>query len=229
MNGREVRSLTLDRLGDLPDPCRGCLFWERDPVHARRAQEHGDPAQDKESWLSAALLEWGSVGRIAYVDGQPVGYVTYAPAHLVPRVTGFPTAPVSGDAVLLMTAAVSPEHAGQGLGRVLVQAAAKDLHRRDIRAMEAFGRFGAPAGMRGGCVLPADFLSAVGFKTVREHPVWPRMRLDLRTMPSWREDVEAAIDRLRRQVLVPALSRGRDTGRTGVRRRPGPGLTTRTP
>ena len=124
MNGREVRSLTLDRLGDLPDPCRGCLFWERDPVHARRAQEHGDPAQDKESWLSAALLEWGSVGRIAYVDGQPVGYVTYAPAHLVPRVTGFPTAPVSGDAVLLMTAAVSPEHAGQGLGRVLVQAAA---------------------------------------------------------------------------------------------------------
>ena len=39
MNGREVRSLTLDRLGDLPDPCRGCLFWERDPVHARRAQE----------------------------------------------------------------------------------------------------------------------------------------------------------------------------------------------
>jgi hypothetical protein len=95
--------------------------------------------------------------------------------------------------------------------------------------MEAFGRFRAPPGLRGGCVLPADFLLAVGFKTVREHPVWPRMRLDLRTMPSWREDVEAAIDRLRRQVLVPALSRGHDTGRTGVRRRPGPGLTTRTP
>ena len=89
-----------------------------------------------------------------YVDGQPAGYVTYAPAHLVPRVTGFPTAPVSADAVLLMTAAVAREHAGQGLGRVLVQAAAKDLHRRDIRAMEAFGRFGL-AGRAARRVRPA--------------------------------------------------------------------------
>ena len=161
MNGREVRSLTLDRLGDLPDPCRGCLFWERDPVHARRAQEHGDPAQDKESWLSAALLEWGSVGRIAYVDGQPVGYVTYAPAHLVPRVTGFPTAPVSGDAVLLMTAAVSPQYAGQGLGRVLVQAAAKDLHRRDIRADGGLRPAGRPVRTPRG-VRPAGGLPVGG-------------------------------------------------------------------
>ena len=70
----------------------------------------------------------------------PAGYVTYAPAYLVPRAAGFPTAPVSGDAVLLMTAAVAPEHSGSGLGRMLVQAAAKDLHRRNVRAMEAFGR-----------------------------------------------------------------------------------------
>ena len=90
---------------------------------------------------------------------------------------------MSGDAVLLMTAAVSPEHAGSGLGRMLVQAAAKDLHRRNVRAMEAFGRLGArPRCSWAGASLPAQFLSAVGFKTVREHAVWPRMRLDLRTV-----------------------------------------------
>ena len=169
------------------------------------------------------------MGRIAYVDGQPVGYVTYAPAHLVPRVTGFPTAPVSGDAVLLMTAAVSPEHAGQGLGRVLVQAAAKDLHRRDIRAMEAFGRFGAPARAARG-VRPAGGLPVGG--RLQDGAGAPGLAPD-----AARPAHDAVLARGRGggdrpaapQVLVPALSRGRDTGRTGVRRRPGPGLTTRTP
>jgi GNAT superfamily N-acetyltransferase len=208
VSGRELLSLTLDRLEDLPDPCRTCLFWELDPVLAQRAQEHGDPELDKESWLSAALLEWGSVGRIAYVDGWPAGYVSYAPAHLVPRATAFPTAPVSADAVLLMTAAVSPEHAGAGLGRQLVQAAAKDLNRRNVRAMEAFGRSGMGPAAWGGCVVPAQFLSAVGFKTVREHAVWPRMRLDLRTVQTWREDMEAAVERLLQQVRAPVLTRG---------------------
>jgi GNAT superfamily N-acetyltransferase len=208
MSGRELLSLTLDRLDDLPDPCRTCLFWELDPVLAQRAHDRGDPELDKESWVSAALLEWGSVGRVAYVDGAPAGYVTYAPAYLVPRAAGFPTAPVSGDAVLLMTAAVAPEHSGSGLGRMLVQAAAKDLHRRNVRAMEAFGRSGPVPRQLGGCVLPASFLCEVGFKTVREHAVWPRMRLDLRTVASWREDMEAAVERLLQQVRQPVLTRG---------------------
>ena len=48
----------------------------------------------------------------------------------------------------------------------------------------------------GGCVLPADFLLAVGFKTVRPHHRFPRLRLDLRTALTWREDVEVALERL---------------------------------
>jgi hypothetical protein len=45
-------------------------------------------------------------------------------------------------------------------------------------------------------VLPADHLTAVGFKTVRPHPRYPRLRLELRSTISWKEDVEMAIDRL---------------------------------
>jgi hypothetical protein len=44
--------------------------------------------------------------------------------------------------------------------------------------------------------VPADYLLSVGFKTVRPHPRFPRLRLDLRTTLSWREDVEVAIERL---------------------------------
>jgi GNAT superfamily N-acetyltransferase len=204
--GREVVSLTLDRLQDLPEPCVSCIFWELDPALVAASMARGDPGLDKESWLSAALLEWGSVGQIGYVGGAPAGYVTYAPPHLVPRSAAFPTAPVSADAVLLMTARVIPDFAGQGLGRVLIQGAAKDVMRRGVRAIEAFGYLGDPDSPKAGCLIPADFLTAVGFKTVREHRTYPRLRLDLRTALTWREDMEAAVERLLATVRAPSLS-----------------------
>ena len=45
-------------------------------------------------------------------------------------------------------------------------------------------------------MLPADYLLAVGFKTVRPHQRYPRLRLELKTAMSWREDVEVALERL---------------------------------
>ncbi|MBG0853915.1 GNAT family N-acetyltransferase [Streptomyces spinoverrucosus] len=191
--GRRLVPLTLDNLQDLPRRCRTCVFWELDPVSGEAAVKAGTPALEKEAWISAVLLDWGSCGRVVYVDEAPVGFVLYAPPAYVPRSTAFPTSPVSPDAVQLMTAFIVPGYQGQGLGRVIVQTVAKDLLRRGFRAIEAFGdaRWKEPA-----CVLPAEHLLAVGFKTVRPHPTYPRMRLELRTTLSWKEDVEMALDRL---------------------------------
>jgi len=207
--GRQIFSLTLDRVQDLPEPCASCIFWELDPALAAASIARGDPGLDKESWLSAAMLEWGSVGQIAYVDEVPAGYVTYAPPYLVPRAAAFPTSPVSADAVILMTARVVPDFTGQGIGRVLIQSAAKDVMRRGVRAVEAFGYRGDPDSAKAACVIPVGFLTAVGFKTVREHRTYPRLRLDLRTTLTWREDMEAAVERLLASVRAPSLSDGR--------------------
>lgn len=190
---RRLVNVTLDNLDDLPARCRSCVFWELDPVARDRAEAAGDTALEKEAWVSATLLEWGSCGKLVYVDGTPAGFVLYAPPMYVPRSVAFPTSPVSADAVLLMTAQVVPEFAGGGLGRMLIQGVAKDLTRRGIRAIEAFGdlRWERPA-----CVLPAQHLLSVGFKTVRPHHRWPRLRLELKSAVSWREDVEVALERL---------------------------------
>ena len=73
---------------------------------------------------------------------------------------------------------------------------AKDLVKRGgIRAVEAFGEvpgrrstddnghaFESPS-----CVLPADYLLGVGFRTHRPHARYPRMRMDLRSVLTWRE------------------------------------------
>jgi ribosomal protein S18 acetylase RimI-like enzyme len=190
---RRTVSITLDNLDDLPRKCRDCVFWELDPLGQERAVEAGDTAFEKESWVSATLLEWGSCGKVVYVDGVPAGYIMFAPPMYVPRSVAFPTSPVSADAVVLMTGHVLPDFQGGGIGRMLLQAVAKDLVRRGVRAIEAFGD---EQGEAGACLLPAQGLRAVGFKTVRPHHRYPRLRLELKTAVSWREDVEVALERL---------------------------------
>ncbi|MFP5252449.1 MAG: GNAT family N-acetyltransferase [Actinomycetes bacterium] len=198
---RRLARLTLDTLGDLPEDVRSCVFWELDPVRRARVLEARHGAEEKEAWLSTVLLEWGSCGRVLYVDDVAAGYALYAPPAYFPGAVSLPTAPAAEDAVLLATALVRPEFAGAGLGRVLMQSVVKDLVKRGgIRALEAFGDTRAPG--QGHpvdhtfCVLPADYLTHVGFKTVRPHARYPRLRLDLRSAVTWRGEVEAALERL---------------------------------
>ena len=201
---RKVVRLTLDHLEALQAPCRSCVFWELDPVRRQRAE---DAAAEKDAWVSEVLREWGSCGRVVLVDDVPVGYLIYAPEPYVPGAGGFPTAPVSPDAVLMTAAYVAPEHRGGGLGRMLVQGMARDLvSRGGFGAVEAFGD---ARGRSGHCVVPADFLGSVGFKTHRPHPVHPRMRMELRTTVTWRDEVEAALERLVHAVRpAPKTARG---------------------
>ncbi len=199
---RKVVRLTLDHLAlldeDLDAPCTTCLFWQLDPVSRARVAPD-EAAAEKEAWVSEVLREWGSCGRVALVDDRRVGYVIYAPPAFLPGAGAFPTSPASPDAVLLSTVWVHPDHRAGGLGRMLVQGMARDLVKRGgIAAVEAFGdtRGPGPGAGRRTCVVPADFLGSVGFKTHRPHPITPRMRMDLRTALTWRTEVEAALERL---------------------------------
>lgn len=213
---RRLARLTLDTLADLPVGCRACVFWELDAVRREQACATAETLARKEAWVSQVLLEWGSCGRICYVDGDPAGYVLYAPPAYLPGAGTFPTAPASDDAVLLATAMVYPQYAHAGLGRLLMQSVVKDLVKRGgVRALEAFGtstgpvrRAGSP-GERGygGCVLPTDFLLRVGFKTHRPHPRHPRMRLDLKSTVTWREEVEGALGKLAGVIAPPPRPR----------------------
>ncbi|GAA0305737.1 GNAT family N-acetyltransferase [Kineococcus aurantiacus] len=208
--------LTLDTVADLPKQSRQCVFWELDETAAQRAAEAGYPDFEKEAWVSTVLLQWGPCGRLVYVDDQPVGFVMYAPPEYVPSSTRFPTSPVSGDAVLLTTGWIEPAFRGEGLARMLLQGAAKDLTQRGAKAVEVFG--GGPAAVGGDgsgesahehgepCVLPGHLLESVGFTVVRPHHRYPRLRLELKNALSWREDVEAALERLLGSVRLPTLT-----------------------
>lgn len=203
---RRLAALTRDTLAELPGPCRACTRWELDPVARRDVEAGGEAAgvAAKESWLSATLLDWGSCGQVVRVEDAVVGYALYAPPAYLPGLGSYPTAPVAPDAVALAALRVQDEHADAGLARMLVQGMAADLVRRGVRAVEAVAA--AEPGLP--CLVPADFLLAVGFTTVRPHPRTPRLRLDLRSSAPWHEDVvEAALDRLLGRRRVGALHR----------------------
>jgi GNAT superfamily N-acetyltransferase len=215
---RTTVPLALEHLDALSEviPCSTCAFWELDPV---RRREVDDPAAHKRAWVQRVLAEWGSCGRVALVDDVPVGLLLHAPAAYVPGAAAFPTAPVSPDAVLLTSVRVARGHTGGGLGKMLVQAMARDLvERGDVGAVEAFGDTRGA----GRCTVPADFLGAVGFGVQRAHPRTPRMRMELRSAVSWRREVGAVLDRLR--VVRPPSPRASGASRQARR---GPGLLTR--
>jgi predicted N-acetyltransferase YhbS len=188
---RRIVPLTLDTLADVPGECRSCVFWELGPLAAPDQLDPEAAGLAKESWLSATLLDWGSCGKVAYVAGVAVGHVMFAPPGFVPRALSFPTSPVSGDAVLLMVAHVMAEWRSSGIGRMLAQSVAAELVPRGVKAIESFGSLGPHS-----CVLPADYLRSVGFKTVRPHPLYPRLRMELKSTVSWRYDVEYALEKI---------------------------------
>ncbi len=207
---RKVVRLTLDHLDELTAPCRSCVFWQLDPVRRQRVD---DPADEVDAWVSAVLRDWGSCGRVVLVDGAPKGFALYAPEAFLPGAGSFATAPVSADAVLLTQVYVAPDARRGGLGRMLVQGMARDLMERGgIKAVEAFGdtrgdpgwndagrgKEGPPRDHARGsrCVASVEFLGSVGFKTYRPHARNPRMRMDLRSALTWRDEVEAALEKL---------------------------------
>lgn len=194
---RRVVPLTPDILSGLPTPCDTCVFWELGPAGSRRPP--ADPAAVKRSWLEATTRGWGTGGLAIEVDGETAGYALYAPPDAVPRAAAFPTSPPTAGAALLLVARVRPDLTGQGLGRMLVQAVARDVQQRDVRMLEAFGAASGSAR----CVLPVDFLIRVGFAPVREHPRWPRLRMDLRTTLPLLAEVEEAWGRLVGAVRRP--------------------------
>lgn len=194
---RKTARLTLDNLDELPGACRRCLFWQLDPVRRGRL-DTGEAREEKQLWVSEVLREWGSCGQVILQDDRPLGHIIYAPAGFLAGAAVMPTAPVSTDALQLATVYVDPLARGGGLGRVLIQAMARDLVKRGgILAVEAFGDSRPWQQARsGGCVVPTGFLSAVGFKTQRAHPMHPRMRMELRSTVTWKDEVEQAVERL---------------------------------
>jgi len=72
-----ITPLRLEAFEQLPKHARRCVFWEVDPATLGDQGHLADPEFEKEAWLSMVMLEWGSCGRVIYLDSVPAGYALY--------------------------------------------------------------------------------------------------------------------------------------------------------
>ena len=185
----DLRLLTPDRVGDLVGACAPCTFWQTVPHNGHGAPE--DPRELLTRWVEQVCDDWGPPGRVAYEDGVPVGHVVIAPARLVPRLAAFATAPSDPGTVMLLTATTAGDDR-HGLRKALVHAASKDVLRQGGRSLDVVAA--RPVAVtRHPCVMEAAPLERFGFRVQREHPAYPRLRIDLRTVVTLRDGAAAYV------------------------------------
>lgn len=193
--------ITQETVSRVHPRARRSVFWELDPGTAARVVEKGDPAFEKEAWLTTTLLNYGCCGfSLLPKDGgdrPAVATVLYCGRDDALGVANMPTAPVSADAEVLTSLFIDMVYAGQGLEGVLIDAAIMELVDKDASAVEAFGvreeallGEGAEESLSPALreildqaldigLLGVGTLESAGFKVVADHPVLPRLRLEL--------------------------------------------------
>lgn len=194
-----LRPLTDDNLGLLHRQAARSVFWELEPDLARQVAESGDTRFEKEAWVSATLLSYGTCGySIVDVDSvteKASATVLFCSRELAPGARVMPTGPVSADAEIITSLFLDPGFENTGIEAVLLDAAIVELTRRGVPAVEAFGlaldcttedvaaleeehaeiyRNGREIGL-----ISELALRSAGFEVAEPHPVLPRLRLEL--------------------------------------------------
>jgi len=198
---RRFRPLTGDLLKTLPPGCSGCAYWETAEPLAARCGERCD-VELVSAWMDRVAAEWGSCGRIAVVDGEVLGFIKYAPGSLVPQAQVMPAGSPDPRAVLITCMHIMPEARQRGLGKLLMQAALRDLVMRGERTVQAYATT-AHGDYSLSPVVGVQFLLRMGFTVAHPHPVMPLMQMDLRSLVAWTENLEVVLESLRLPLRVP--------------------------
>jgi GNAT superfamily N-acetyltransferase len=199
---RRFKALTPQRVAELPPPCDCCTYWQT----AERLEPACGRACDRaalQEWVRTVRRQWGDCGRVAYEEGEALGFVKYAPGSFFPQTRHMPVGVPDADAVLLACLHVAPGSRRHGLGGVLLQAALRDLSARGERVLEAYAVRSRDA-IDDSPMVTADFLLDHGFVVARPHPVHPLMRLELTTLAAWSDSLEAALAALQLPLRVSA-------------------------
>lgn len=187
--------ITQDNLALLHPQARRSVFWE---LAADAAAKVDDPEFEKEAWLSTTLLEHGRCGfSIGYINAEPIPAVSaissiiYCVREAAPGAAAMPTAPISHDAAVISSLFIEEVFRGMGMEAVLLDATLMDLINQEVTAVEAFGlREGKFTDLDPSLrsivgnknkigLLEVPVLESAGFEIIADHPVLPRLRMEL--------------------------------------------------
>jgi len=198
---RRLIGLSLADRQHLPSRCVDCVFWETAERLPRECGAACDAALAK-GWVRTVADEWGECGRVAIEDGEFLGFIKYAPPRYVPQARHMPAGPPLEDTVLLTCVHIAPEARRHGLGGVLLRAALRDVAARGERSVQAYA-LATRTDYENAPLVGVEFLLRHGFTVARPHPETPLLRLDLKSLVSWSENLESVLESLRIPMRVP--------------------------
>lgn len=192
---RRFVGLSLLDADRLPAPCSSCVFWQT----AEPLPHECGVACDADAigeWTRGVLEAWGECGRAAVEDGQTLGFIRYAPPVYFPQSLHMPAGPPEPEVPLIACMHIAPEARRRGLGGLLLREAMRDLASRGARAAQAYG-LAERTDFDRVPMVGVDFLVRNGFTVARAHPSVPLMRVDLKAIASWTENLEGLLGTLR--------------------------------
>lgn len=192
---RRLRPLTVAHLSDFPGPCVGCIFWETPEPHEVRCGSVCDLERARQ-WHSTVLREWGPCGLAALESDELLGFIKYAPPAYLPQIANLPGRLPEDRCVLIACMHIRDDARQHGLGTLLLRAALRDLLVRGERTVFACG-VETTADMSTQPMIGVDFLLRNGFRISQPHPSYPLLRLDIKSLATWTENVEAVLNSLR--------------------------------
>lgn len=199
---RKLRPLSAGDLDRLPPGCSDCAFWESAGERERRCGAVCD-VETQRAWYRRVTDEWGACGRVAFEDDEVLGFVKYAPSGYFPQAATFSAAPEDPSVPLLACLHVAPDAIHRGLGTLLLRAVMSDLVQRGERRLEAFAYTDERANRDDMPMVSMPFLLRNGFTVARPDLRYPLLRLELKSLAIWQDNLEAMLDSLRFPLRVP--------------------------
>lgn len=197
---RRLKPLTSDLMEALPASCHGCVFWESPERLGHVCGAKCDVGLAR-GWADRVRSEWGDFGRAAVEDGEVLGFIKYAPSAFFPQAQVMPAGPPDAKAALIACMHISTDARRRGLGKVLMQVALRDLVMRGEKTVQTYGTVHQGV-FETSPVVGVEFLLRMGFTVARPHPELPLMQLDVRSLVSWTENLEAVLESLRIPIGV---------------------------
>ena len=160
--------------------------------------------------MDKAEGDWGAWGSVYYDgDGRTLGSIQYGPSSLFPRAAELPAGPPAPDAVLI-TCAYLVDTSSPWVMQSLFLAAIGESRDKGAPALETFS-YRYPEGESTyerfqvhKTVFPRDFLSDLGFRTVRSAGLVELVRLELGGLEPVAEGKRERVLRVVKEAFVPA-------------------------
>ena len=195
-----IAGLTGATLVTAPSVCHDCVWWQ---ARAGRSLE-------KRRWIERTEEEWGAWGTVYHDDdGRLLGSMQHGPAELFPRAAELPAGPPSPDAVLV-TCAYLVDASSPWVIQSLFLAAIGEARDKGAKALETFA-YRYPEGETTyerfhvhKTIFPRDFLSDLGFTTVRMHGRVELVRLEFGGLQPVAEGKREKVLRVVKEAFAPA-------------------------